>query len=486
LANDSSTPPRAILTGRNGQYTMQHIQGRGAFGATYRGRRVADQLPVVVKVLRLDRISDWNPYDLFERESEVLRALAHPGIPTWLDHFPLGKPEAPEGFALVQTFIEGRTLAETMRIPGALSQQQMLAWFDDLLAVLDYLHRRSPPVIHRDVTPKNIILRPDGRAALVDFGSVQAAVQREGTVATTSVGTFGYAAPEQFLGRATPASDLHGAGMTFLAVTSGHEPPQMPIDGARVNVRALLRGEARLAALLEAMTETDPRLRLADAAEARKRLARIRQPPPTTAVAAPPDPAPPPAVVVAEPSPAAPERPPARPPIAAGAFLSGLRARLARADFRIEEGGQIARTAIELHAWRPARRLDRLPAIHLHATTAENLEGNAGGGPLTAAPLVLLAKTAGAAHAADQSFLGGIFGPPATVLTVVTTTRGMAPHAAARVEAALRTDRAPVLAAAVVTLEDQNVVLMVPPVAWGRSHDKVLAHLVQVLVGAHG
>src|SRR5439155_11901035 len=125
----------------------------------------------------------------------------------------LGAPDAPEGFALVQELMPGRSLAEIVR-GGGLSQAQMMGWFEEILHVLDYLHRRAPPVIHRDVTPKNIILRPDGRAALVDFGSVQAALRAGQMVSSTAAGTFGYAPLEQFVGHAGPRSDLYGLGMT--------------------------------------------------------------------------------------------------------------------------------------------------------------------------------------------------------------------------------------------------------------------------------
>jgi serine/threonine protein kinase len=99
-----------------------------------------------------------------------------------------------------------------MRTPGGLSPDQMRAWLRDILEVLAYLHERTPPVIHRDVTPRNIILKPDGRAALVDFGSVQAALRAAMRGVLDGRGTFGYAPMEQFVGRAGPASDLYGLG----------------------------------------------------------------------------------------------------------------------------------------------------------------------------------------------------------------------------------------------------------------------------------
>ena len=258
------------LVGRRGAYVLEHEHGRGGFGVTYRARREVDSLPVIVKVLRFDRVSDWKAVQLFQREADVLRSLTHPCIPAYIDDFPSG-----DDAALVQEFIEGETLATAMQAGRRMDEAGMLLWFTEVLRVLEYLHRLSPPVIHRDVTPKNIVLRPDGRPALVDFGSVQAALRSAHSVASTTAGTFGYAPPEQFVGRVGPASDLYGLAMTFLAVWSGLSPEQMPLDGARVDVPAFLKADPRLVRLLVEMTESDPRKRLSDATSVLQRVANI-------------------------------------------------------------------------------------------------------------------------------------------------------------------------------------------------------------------
>ena len=142
--------------------------------------------------------------ELFEREAAVLRALSHPLIPAWVDDFVLGDPDRPQGFALVMQLQPGPTLRQVM-LGAGMSRAALLALLADVLEVLAFIHGRAPPLIHRDVNPKNIIVRPDGRAALVDFGSVQAALRAaDGAGGQTAAGTFGYAPMEQFLGQATP------------------------------------------------------------------------------------------------------------------------------------------------------------------------------------------------------------------------------------------------------------------------------------------
>jgi serine/threonine protein kinase len=266
-----------VLTGAHGRYRVLAEHGRGGFGITYRGQRETDGLPVIIKVLRLERLSGWKAFELFERETAVLKALAHAGVPRWVDDAPLGDRSAPRGFALVMELVPGRTLLEIASAGGGLAPGQMLDWFADILEVLAFIHGRSPPVIHRDVNPKNIILRPDGRAVLVDFGCVQAALRAADAPSSTAAGTFGFAPPEQFVGRAEPSCDLHGLAMTFLAMASGRPPEDMPRDGLRVNVGRLLSVDPRLARLLAAMTEPDPRYRLGSAEEALQLLLPIRR-----------------------------------------------------------------------------------------------------------------------------------------------------------------------------------------------------------------
>ena len=96
-----------------------------------------------------------------------------------------------------------------------LGQKEIREIATGLLGVLDYLHGRAPPVIHRDIKPSNVLLRPDGTPALIDFGGMRA-WQPAGAAGATVVGTFGYMAPEQAAGQATPASDLYALGATLL------------------------------------------------------------------------------------------------------------------------------------------------------------------------------------------------------------------------------------------------------------------------------
>ena len=273
--------PDTVLTGKQDRYRVDRELGRGGFGVTHLARRERDGAQVVIKRLRMDRLDDWKAFDLFEREARVLRALRHPNIPAFVDHFELQEGGKLRGFALVQEYVEGRTLRE---LQGKLDAAALRGCLTRLLEVCRYLHAQDPPVIHRDINPKNVLVRESGEPVLIDFGTVQNALRSADTVSSTSAGTFGYAPSEQLIGRAVPASDLFGLAMTYLAVASGREPEAMPFAGNRVQVSEVLRGHdahPRLKLLLEEMTDPDAARRPASAGDVLARMQGI----PTTAAA---------------------------------------------------------------------------------------------------------------------------------------------------------------------------------------------------------
>jgi serine/threonine protein kinase len=174
-------------------------------------------------------------------------------LPRYVTHF----EEAGSLFLALER-VEGSTLAE---LRGRLSEADVHRFLADASDVLDYLHGRAPPIVHRDVKPSNVIRRPDGRFVLVDFGSVQHRLRPEG--GSTVVGTFGYMAPEQFQGRAMPATDVYAVAATALSVLTGTDPEALPHKGLALDVPAAL-GRKRsdpLCGLLSAALDPDPDVR---------------------------------------------------------------------------------------------------------------------------------------------------------------------------------------------------------------------------------
>lgn len=252
------------VQGTDEAYVLDRVLGRGGFGVTWKANRVSDGQVVALKQLHVSRGDDYKSLELFKREIRTLRALEHPRIPAYVDDF------LNDGLVLVQGFVDGDDLAHVVRGEVAMDEAGLVSWMGQILEVLVYLHGLTPPVIHRDITPNNIIVRPDGSASLVDFGAVKFGVA--GSTASTSTGTFGYAPMEQFVGQAFPASDLYGLGMTAVAVASGKAPVDMKFTRMRVDVRGSTRLDPRLTTLLERMTEPDPERRLSDARVALEQL----------------------------------------------------------------------------------------------------------------------------------------------------------------------------------------------------------------------
>jgi hypothetical protein len=238
---------------RDGRFVVIGTLGEGSQGRTFDAvdKRVGQA--VAIKRFDVRGARSWKDVDLAEREARVLQSLSHPRLPRYIDHF-----EENGALYLAMEKIEGSNLASLRRRGQTLSEKDVIRLLRDAADVLGYLHGRSPPVIHRDLKPGNVLRRPDGSFAFVDFGAVRDKLRPEG--GSTVVGTFGFMAPEQFQGRALPGSDVYAVGATALAMLTGKEPEELPHKGLAIDVRAALRGVASesMVGVLEKMLDPDP------------------------------------------------------------------------------------------------------------------------------------------------------------------------------------------------------------------------------------
>lgn len=191
---------------------------------------------VIIKILLFNEEFRWDDLKLFEREAETLKHLSHCAIPQYLDYFELDTPDI-KGFALIQTYCNAKSLQEYVEAGRNFSESEIIQLAKFLLGILHYLHLRQPAVIHRDIKPSNVLLNNTsgnsvGDVYLVDFGSVQTSVKTRGT--RTVVGTYGYMPPEQFGGRAFPASDLYSLGMTLVYLVTKKHPSELLSDDLNI------------------------------------------------------------------------------------------------------------------------------------------------------------------------------------------------------------------------------------------------------------
>jgi hypothetical protein len=246
---------------RDGRYVVTKILGEGSQGSTFEAVDKKEGRLVAVKRFDVRGAKAWKDVELAEREARVLASLEHPSLPAYIEHFEEGGR-----LYLVMQKIEGKSLAQKLKDHERLGEKEVAHLLHDAAEALAYLHGRG--VVHRDLKPGNVIQRDDGSFAFVDFGAVRDRFRAEG--GSTVVGTFGYMAPEQFQGRALPASDVYAIGATCLAMLTGKQPEDLPHRGLSIDVAAALRGIAseRLTRTLAHMLEPDPE----------KRAARIEAP----------------------------------------------------------------------------------------------------------------------------------------------------------------------------------------------------------------
>jgi len=224
--------PETILQGR---YRIVRQLGQGGMGAVY---EAIDQRLDTTVALKETLFSDERLRKQFEREARLLARLHHPALPRVSDHFAEG-----DGQFLVMQFIPGDDLMEKItRKRGPFPSDQVLAWADQLLDALDYLHTQDPQIVHRDIKPQNLKLTQRGQIILLDFGLAKG---QAGDIsrATTSASIFGYTpnyAPlEQIQGLGTDArSDLYALGATLYHLMTGVKPPD-----ALTRAAALVNGQ---------------------------------------------------------------------------------------------------------------------------------------------------------------------------------------------------------------------------------------------------
>lgn len=257
------------------RYKILHQLGKRNGRQTLLAQDLQTRQQVVIKLLALGRDFDWQDLKLFEREAQTLKTLSHPAIPRYLDYLDINAPTY-KGFALVQNYVEGRSLEEHLRAGRTFDETEVKQIAASLLEILIYLHNQSPSIIHRDIKPSNVLLTDRsgnhvGQVYLVDFGSVQNLAAKEGGTITV-VGTYGYMPPEQFGGRAVPASDLYSLGATLIFLATGCHPTELSEDGLQIQFRQAVRLSPSFADWLEWMTEPSLNQRLPSAEKALEAL----------------------------------------------------------------------------------------------------------------------------------------------------------------------------------------------------------------------
>lgn len=254
-----------------GRYEIVRPLGDGGFARTFLARDLVQPRSVALKVLRPREANEWKAYELFEREGAVLRELRHHGVPAIYETFRASWDGADAAF-LAMEYIDGTSLEQTIAERRHVDPAQVLDLFAELLGVLDYLHTRMPPVLHRDIKPANVLVRVDGAPVLVDFGAVRNVFRSPSETSSTVVGTYGYMPYEQYMGQASPASDLYALAATFLHLITGRPPSDFMSDEGRLEVPPSLPCGEPLRSVLTRLLAAAPADRYPTAKAARAAL----------------------------------------------------------------------------------------------------------------------------------------------------------------------------------------------------------------------
>jgi serine/threonine-protein kinase len=207
---------------RLGKYRITGVLGEGAMGVVYRGFDPDIRRLVALKTIRRQQPGDAGgsvaeSAARFRNEAQAAGRLQHPGIVAVHDFGDDGRMAY-----IAMEYVEGRTLAQHLANRQRFSDADIASLVAQLLDALQHAHEHG--VWHRDVKPSNVILTPQGRAKIADFGIAR--TENSGlTMAHSVLGTPTYMAPEQFMGRAIDHRvDLYATGVLLYQLVAGRPP----------------------------------------------------------------------------------------------------------------------------------------------------------------------------------------------------------------------------------------------------------------------
>ncbi|MBK7992575.1 MAG: protein kinase [Blastocatellia bacterium] len=262
------------------RYEIKKIVGKGGFGTTYliEDQDCFNELRILKELSpRSNEADDEDDLGitaerLFRREAQVLLNLQHPGIPKLYAYFNDNNYSY-----LVQDFIPGHTLAEDVdKHKHIFSEAEVQAVLLEVADILEYLHSRTPPIVHRDIKPQNLMRHSNGRLQLIDFGAVCLAAVGSNTGSQTLIGSPGYAPPEQIFGHPVPQSDLYAAGATALRLLTGVHPSQFFNNRTQqMEWQNKINISPEFTAILSDLLVRDAKKRLSSASELKARLEKL-------------------------------------------------------------------------------------------------------------------------------------------------------------------------------------------------------------------
>ncbi|WP_067860541.1 protein kinase domain-containing protein [Nocardia shimofusensis] len=205
------------MTAQFGHYRLERPLGSGGMGQVWAALDTRDGRRLALKLLPAELAADEGYRTRFEREALLAAALRDPHIPAIHGH------GAVDGRLFIDMeLVEGADLSARLAAHGPLDPHTAVDILTQVAAALDAAHAAG--LIHRDVKPSNILVRPDGFAYLIDFGIARTLGQTSVTATGLTIGTWAYMAPERFNGHADARSDIYSLACVLFEALTGRRP----------------------------------------------------------------------------------------------------------------------------------------------------------------------------------------------------------------------------------------------------------------------
>jgi eukaryotic-like serine/threonine-protein kinase len=202
----------------DGRYRVERTLGRGGMATVYLAADSELGRSVAVKVLADNLAGDNTFRERFLREARLAAGLSHPNV---VNVFDVGETDGRP--FIVMEYVEGETVADELRASGAMSPEHAVDLALQACAGLEAAHASG--LVHRDVKPQNLLVRPDGTLKIADFGIARAAESTRLTEIGTILGSAAYLSPEQAAGgETTPAADVYSLGAVLYELLTGRTP----------------------------------------------------------------------------------------------------------------------------------------------------------------------------------------------------------------------------------------------------------------------
>jgi len=218
-----------------GAYRIVRKLASFSLSATYLARTTDGDMVVIKQfVLPAESQAAQHCRDTFQREYEMLERATHPRMTKVIECFEDGRSTY-----LVLEHIRGIDLRKLVASRGPRSEKTVLNWIRQLCDQVRHLHEQDPPILHRDLTPDNVMLDEDGNLRIIDFGAAHEFMEG---ITGTLIGKQSYIAPEQLRGKASTASDIYSMGQMIYFLLTGRDPralaqSQLSKSGVHVSER---------------------------------------------------------------------------------------------------------------------------------------------------------------------------------------------------------------------------------------------------------